>query len=279
MNKIKLYFCLFLFLLSLVYISENVNVDLMSFFLNKNKGSVVFESIVNKSIGETISFLNFDSKKSFYEEKEEMVSVSVNKEPLVYIYNTHQKEEYMKGSDENIPTVVTASNILHDELNKHGVSSLVETRDIINETKRRGYDYTGTYTVSFDYLKETKSKNNSIKYFFDIHRDSITGSASRANINNKRYATIMFLVGASYEGYEKRLSNINVMKEYLSNKYPGLMRDTYIQKKCSFYQKYSPNMFLIEIGGPDNSIEEVRNSVIALAEAISIYIGGSNEKD
>lgn len=283
MNKIKLGFCLFLLLLSFIYLRDITNIDLVSFFTKNNKSIIVLESIINKDFNNPVSFLNFDTK-SFLNKKKKLSmptinNISIYNEPLVYIYNTHQKEEYKKTSDNNVPTVVTASNILSEELSKYSIVSLVEKRDIIEETKKRGYDYTGTYTVSFEYLKQIKKENDSIKYFFDIHRDSITGDVSRIKINNKTYATIMFLVGASYEGYEKRLNNINVMKAYLDKHYPGLVRDTYIQKKCSFYQKYSTNMFLVEIGGPDSSLEEVKNSTIALAEAINIYVEGSNEKN
>ena len=37
-------------------------------------------------------------------------------------------------------------------------------------------------------------------------------------------------------------------------------------------------MFLVEIGGPDNTLEEVTNTTKALAKAIKYYVEGENEK-
>ena len=204
--------------------------------------------------------------------KREKKEPKISKDPVVYIYNTHQTEEYGSNAYNITPTVVTASNILQDELKNLGISSFVETNDVIKETKKRGLDYTGTYAVSFDYLQSREKEYPSIKYYFDLHRDSITGKASRVEINKKSYATMMFLIGANYDGYEKNLNNAKKMETYLNKNYPGLLRNTYIQKHSSFNQYHNPNMFLVEIGGPENTLEEVYNSTLALAHAIKNYV-------
>lgn len=254
-----------------------MNINVLDLVLKSDGNVSLTEAIINKKISSPINLLDIDNKvlsvknnssnNSYKSSKIE----KIDKEITVYIYNTHQREEYAKTAYNITPTVITASNILKDELSDLGIKSLVENRDIIKETQRRGYDYTGTYTVSLDYLKERKKANPSLKYFFDIHRDSVTGAAARTTIKGKNYATIMFLIGANYDGYEKHVDNANVMKKYLDRKYPGLTRSNYIQTKSSFYQYYDDNMFLVEVGGPDNTLEEVYNSTKALAEAIKHY--------
>ena len=280
MNKTKLYFCLFLFILSCLYLKGLCkNISFMDFILG-NKSLSSIQVLSNKKFSDPVSFLSFNDKTFSSIKEVSSIKKNVNngssKLVKVYIYNTHQTEEYASNVYGITPSVRTVSDILYSELKSNGISSLVEKRDIIKETKKRGYDYTGTYTVSFDYLTDSKKSNPSLEYFFDLHRDSITGEYARTKINEKDYATMMFLVGASHDDYQKNVNNVNIMKKYLDDKYPGLVRDTYIQKKCSFFQDYSPKMFLVEIGGPDNTLEEIYNTTKALSLAIKYYMEVDN---
>lgn len=280
MNKTKLYFCLFLFILSCLYLKDLCkNISFMDFILG-NKSLSSIQVLSNKKFSDPVSFLSFNDKTFSRIKEVSSIKQNVNngssKLVKVYIYNTHQTEEYASNVYGITPSVRTVSDILYSELKSNGISSLVEKRDIIKETKKRGYDYTGTYTVSFDYLTDSKKSNPSLEYFFDLHRDSITGEYARTKINEKDYATMMFLVGASHDDYQKNVNNVNIMKKYLDDNYPGLVRDTYIQKKCSFFQDYSSKMFLVEIGGPDNTLEEIYNTTKALSLAIKYYMEVDN---
>ena len=53
-----------------------------------------------------------------------------NKEPLVYIYNTHQKEEYIGNDITPQPTVLTAAYYLKEKLEKLNIPTLVEETNI-----------------------------------------------------------------------------------------------------------------------------------------------------
>lgn len=272
MNKIKIFFCFLLLCLSFYYSKDLLKgVNTSSFVFSGEKDFSLMEIITNTKFNDPVSVLNFDYKS--VPNKRIVNNVVMKKdEPVVYIFNTHQTEEYA-GNVYNInPTVVTASNILQDELKSFNISSFVEDRDVIKEVKKRKLDYTGTYDVSFDNLKDRKKEYPTLEYFFDIHRDSVTGDASRTKINNKDYATMMFLVGTKNKNYEKNVNNLKIMEKYLNENYSGLVRNTYYQPSSSFYQYYSDRMFLVEIGGPENTLEEVYNTTKALAEAINYYM-------
>ena len=55
--------------------------------------------------------------------------------PKVYIYNTHNREEYDGGS------VVDAAKYLKEELTKYNIDALVETKDIVGEVKSNNLQY------------------------------------------------------------------------------------------------------------------------------------------
>ena len=287
MNRVKCGFCLFLFIISFVYIkSLTSNIKIIDFIMNEKKSSLTVETLLGINFKDSVSFLDLKNKSH----SKKTISKSLNSKsvdnkdyfdatkPIIYIFNTHQSEEYSNGGYAVSPTVVTASYILKDELSSFNISSLVEEKDIIKEVKKRGYDYSGTYTVSFEYLKQRKKEYPSLEYYFDVHRDSITGDAARVRIGDKKYATMMFLVGSRHDNYKKNVKNLDIMKKYLDNNYKGLVRDTFLQSKWTYNQWYSEKMFLVEIGGPDNTLEEVANTMKALANAIQYYVEVQNEK-
>ncbi len=284
MNRVKIIFCLFLFFLSFLYMSDKLkDINLLSVLIKNDK-----EKLISTLASTKFNYAKEnDLEKTSYSNgllNNENSSVNIiNKDqkydkPLIYIFNTHQTEEYASNVYNITPTVMTVSDILNDELKNLGKESIVEKKSVPKEVKKRGLDYSGTYTVSFEYLKENKKKYPTLKYFFDMHRDSITGNSARKVIKNKKYATLMFLVGANYNGYKENIKNIEIMKEYLNKKYPGIVRDNYIQKACSFNQNYSSKMFLVELGGPDNTLEEIYNTTKALAESINYFVEKTNEK-
>ena len=198
------------------------------------------------------------------------------KEPVLYIYNTHQTEEYVSSSLANYnitPTVYMAGNILKQELEKYNVYSVVEDENIKTVLNEHGWVYKDSYSASRLWLERTKEKYPTIKYYLDLHRDSVSLTA---NINNKSYARIMYVLGMNYDGYENNEALMVKLNNYTKEKYPGLSRDILYAKKNTFNQDFSGNTFLIEVGGNNNNFNEVYNSVLALAEIIGNVIGSEN---
>lgn len=273
MNRVKILFCLFLLVLSLIYVCDYFKkIDIISFLLSDDKKSIVLSSVTSNNVNTKFNSSTNISNKRLIKKEEVNNETNIALDPIVYIYNTHETEEY-KSSFYNItPTVKTVSNIMKDELLKLNINSIIETKSVQKEVNKRGLDYPETYTVSLEYLKARRGKNPSLKYFFDMHRDSVVGDVARVSINNKKYATIMFLVGTKNQYYKRNLKGIRVMEKYLNKHYKGLLRSTYYQPNSTFYQDYDSNMFLVELGGPDNTLEEIYNSTVALSKAIKYYV-------
>jgi stage II sporulation protein P len=227
------------------------------------------ESFLNLSFSSNVGTINYNTS-----ETTENVIKNDEEEPLIYIYNTHQTEEYDAGTLKEyniIPTVYMASNILKKRLSNYNINSVVEEENILDVLKENNWNYNESYYASKLWLEAAKEKYPSIKYFIDVHRDSAT---STVNINDKNYAKMMFVVGMNHDNYEKNESLVIKLNDYLNENYEGLMRDIFYGKKSKYNQDFDENTILIEVGGPDNSIEEVSNSIYALADAIANIIGG-----
>ena len=213
---------------------------------------------------------------SVIDNKETKVKEEPKKEPILYIYNTHQTEEYVSNTLKNYnitPTVYMASNILKQELEKYNIYSVVEDENIKNVLNDNGWSYKDSYLASRLWLKNAKEKYPTIKYFLDLHRDSVSLSTT---INNKQYARVMYVLGMNYDTYEQNESLLIKLNNYTKEKYPNLSRDILYAKKNTFNQDFDCNVFLIEVGGNNSNFNEVYNTVVALAEIIGNVIGSDN---
>ena len=293
--KIKkiLYVIIIIFSLFITfYISYSVNLnDLPDNILN-----LFIYKYSNKKIDFKIDILSLIIKKYhvnnsyFIENKKKNENKSIVKpilyntnEPTVYIYNTHTNEEYFysKNNIYNItPTVLTASYILQSELENLGIYSVVENKNVTNTINERGLSYSSSYKVSREFLENKKIETPSLMYFIDLHRDSVKRSITTTTIDNKTYAKTMFLLGLENPNYKENQKELEILNSYLDKNYKGLSRGIYEKKGSGvngvYNQDLSPNVMLIEVGGIDNTIEEVSNSIKVIALMLKDYINSPN---
>ena len=199
--------------------------------------------------------------------------------PIVYIYNTHQLENYSSESLETYgvtPNVMMASYLLKEDLNEIGIPTIVEESNITEFLDMNNWDYSQSYKASRFYILDTINKYNTTKLFIDLHRDSIKKSSSTVKIRNKSYARLLFVVGVDYNNYKDNLDIANKLSKMVNKKYPNLSKG--IVKKGGkgvdgiYNQDLTSGMVLIECGGNENNISEVMNSMNALADIIKEYL-------
>lgn len=247
-----------------------------------NRNNIKFYDIINYEY-KKIAFNK--AKPTTPKEVEVIKNTKDTKEPIVYIYNTHQKEEYTVEKNEpyNItPTVLTTSYMLEEQLLKHGIKSVVEESSVSEALNKNKWKYASSYKVTKTFLEKAKEKYPSLKFYIDVHRDSVKYSITTKTINDKKYARVMFLIGLENKNYEENLKVTEAINSEVEKKYPGLSRGIYKKKGKGvngvYNQDFSSNCILIEFGGNKNTIDEVYNTVIALGEIISNYIGDTFEK-
>ena len=150
--------------------------------------------------------------------------------PIIYIYNSHQLENY---NNNNLsiygitPNVLMASYLLKEKLNNLGLSTIVEDTNITEFLDINNWDYSASYKASRIFMLDKKNTYDSLKYFIDIHRDSVGKELTTVSINNKNYARIMFVVGLEHKEYQKNLDLANNINELFNKYYPGISRGVY----------------------------------------------------
>ena len=224
---------------------------------------------------------NVDIVTPVIKDKEEK---NTNSKPKVYIFNTHQTEGYNSNFLEafNINnTVYLASHILGEYLSDLGVATIVEENSIIDVLNTNGWKYGYSYKASRTLLESAYKKNPSLDFFIDLHRDAASYDRTVTEIDGKKYAKILFVVGLEHENYEPNLQLAKKLNEKIKKIAPTLSRGV-LEKKGpgvngKYNQDFNKNTILIEVGGQYNYIEEVNNTLKIIAEVIYEYLEDEKE--
>ena len=292
------------------------NEQFINFLLNNGNSNFANEYKFPKIINQTISYflkIDFtnpqslfnntilgynneeetkDTDKDEYSNLEELKEISYYIEdpnkvdidnPIIYIYNSHQLENYNNDNLEIYgitPNVLMASYLLKEKLNQKGISTIVEDTNLTEFLELNNWNYAASYRASRIFMLDKQNTYSSLKYYIDIHRDSINKALSTVNINNKPYARILFVVGLEHKNYEQNLNLANKINDLFNKHYQGLSRGVLKKEGQNvdgiYNQDISPNAILIEVGGVDNNIDEVMNTINAIADVLSIYIKENN---
>jgi stage II sporulation protein P len=195
--------------------------------------------------------------------------------PLVYIYNTHDTEEYSDNYG-----VYDASFYLKDKLSELGISSIVEENRTSSIRSSNGWNYNLSYKASRINLERVKSEYPSIRLFIDLHRDSVGHNSTFINIGDKDYAKVLFVIGREHANYLENLHYTQSIDYLIGLKYPGLSKGI-LEKEGPgvngiYNQDIGYNVILLEVGGNENSSIEVKNTLDAISSVIKEKIYEEN---
>ena len=270
----------------LTFLLENQNIYLE----DKRQGFSYFHKmmmkLLNIDLASPLTFLNRDYKGLTsntvvkLKKNETNKKIETKKEnPTIYIYNTHQTEEYKPTSflEYSVnPNVLMASYILEEQLSNKGNVVLVEEESVSKLRTTLGLNYAGSYKVTRSMMENAKKNNPTLKYYIDLHRDSLTRDKTTLTVDGKSYAKILFIVGLENSNYQENLDFTNKISDLLNQKVKGLSKGIYKKEgplvNGVYNQDFSNRVILIELGGNENTIDEVYRSLIVLGEVLDEVI-------
>ena len=281
-NKIRIFILVFIIIIFVyiyflvltntnivINITNDINDRFDKFSINI-KDELLYNSLIKVISIDVYNSINYVSKNIIIDTEIE----DIVKDPIVYIYNTHDTEKYTSKfiSDYSItPSVKLASLILKDYLNDLGIESYVQTKSISSYLNKHNLSYKGAYDASRYYMKNELSKHD-YKILIDIHRDSVKRKFTLCKINGEEYAKVMFVLTTKHKNYKKNEKFASYLNDYLNKHYKGLSRGIMKRSDVIFNQDLSDNAILIELGGVDNTLEELNNTLKVLSYALNSYI-------
>lgn len=225
-------------------------------------------------------FKDLDDEETYKKLKEqsgyiENPSKKEVKDPVVYIYNTHQLENYQM--DENTgyavsPNVLLASYNLKEKLDKLNINAIVEDGNISEYLSNNNWKYSYSYKASRHFIEEKLAKYNTFKYIIDLHRDSIDRNKTTLEANNKVYAKTLFLIGTDFAPNDINLNLASTACDYLNSEVNGICKGILKKGGKGVNGIYNQDIFngsmLIEVGGQENTMTEVNNTLDVYAKVI-----------
>ena len=207
----------------------------------------------------------------------------------VLIIHTHGTESYVpegvfytdKGfyprSDDKSENVVGIGDVFEAVFEEAGIKTL-HCEIPIDKTS-----YSKAYHNAEKIIKEYIKEYPSIKYIFDIHRDSVDLSSGEkvkavTVVNGKTAAQIMFVIGTDAQNKDNANWGDNFafaikLQLALNQKYREFVRPINL-KQGDYNQYYAPLSLLIEVGCDGNTFEEAEYSAKLTAEEIVHIIKG-----
>ncbi len=264
-----------------LYLSKH---KLKKHVLNKDINYVKFNALeyidskVNDVINNPVFFLSIPRQK--YSKVTHYTSISKKDEPslykpVIYLYNTHQGETYSNY------TVYDATYKLANELYNDNYYTYFEENSIPTFLNNNKMKYSESYKASRYYLNKTYENYNTLKYFFDIHRDSISKDKVTLNYKGNNYSKVLFLIGLENTNYEQNYEESKKLSDIINKHVPGLSKGIYKKggKKVNgvYNQDFGRYVFLIEVGAKDSKKEEVENTIGVLKESIKEYVNETNQ--
>ncbi|OBZ17133.1 MULTISPECIES: stage II sporulation protein P [Bacillales] len=215
-----------------------------------------------------------------------VVNTGVSKQSgsKVYIYHTHNRESWKnvsgstKGTSVDDPKVniTLVGKKLAENLQKKGISSIVEETDIAERLNEQKLSYTKAYSESRKAVDKAMKSNASLTYFFDIHRDAdVPRNKTTVVINGKTYARIMFVIGDANPAHKENKKFAESLDALLNKKYPGISRGVLMksahQGNAEYNQSVSNGSLLLEFGGVNNTLEENLQTAEAFADVFAEF--------
>lgn len=201
---------------------------------------------------------------------------------VVFLYHSHNRESFLP----HLPEETDADNAYHEEVNikkisdrihkklkESGIGSQVDDTDIMQVLKDKDWKYGKSYEASRPVVETALQDNQDIQYIFDVHRDSLPRDKTIKEVEGKTYATILFVIGAEHKNYEKNLSLATKLHYAIEEKYPGISKGVITKEGANsngvYNQDLSSNALLMEIGGYENTLDEMYLTADIVADVFS----------
>ncbi|MBB6446018.1 stage II sporulation protein P [Bacillus benzoevorans] len=213
------------------------------------------------------------------QEKEAKASkVSQTVEPsTVYIYHTHNRESFLPvlktdnpyEAHDSTQNIALVGKHLKESLENKNINAVQDTTDIAGTLEKKNLSFKESYSISKEKLEKALEKEN-VSVALDIHRDTALREETTTKINGENYAKVIFYVSkANKKYYNQSLELAETIHQELEKSSPGISRGVVIRDSSNTYnQDIFPELAVLGVGGPENSLEEEYRTIEKIADVI-----------
>ena len=225
--------------------------------------ALMSDEILNQMKKELMMFLiGFSETQEMILPVEGQVDDVLNQPLKIYLYNTHQSEEYIDGV-----TVFEVTSLFAQMLRSEGFEVVFETSDFLEELSSQNKKYNQLYTISKSYLEEALVQHGTFDLIIDVHRDSAPRSVSVIEHEGVEYARLMFVIGEKSENAAKVRAMSQTYSDKMNQALAGIMREPFT-RQSEYNQGVADHILLLEVGSDQNTSSEALRSLKVLADLL-----------
>jgi stage II sporulation protein P len=219
---------------------------------------------------------------AFANEMTQLNTISLSsKSPRILYYFAHPEEAFKPITNEKLGVVTTS----HKETN---ITSLTPTFtqyftfnqiqadslqvNVPGELQKLGLKYSDSYATIRPHIQE-RLKNQTYDLIIDFHRDAAKKSVTTVSHEEMNFARVAFVVGTKHKNYDQNLVYAQALHEQMNAIIPnisrGIMKKGQVGSNGIYNQDLAPNIILIELGGIDNTEEEIERTIAVISNAIA----------
>ncbi|MCP3764290.1 stage II sporulation protein P [Domibacillus sp. A3M-37] len=197
-------------------------------------------------------------------------------EKEVLLYFTHTSESFTPKNGQDPVNITEVGTMIAENLESKGIGVSINKTNIGALLNKKGKKYSASYEESRAVVAAVQKDEPTLSYLVDIHRDSQGKSITTTEINGQMMAKTVFVVGGEHPGYEENARFASALHKLFEQYYPGLSRGVIVksgsQTNGKFNQDLSNRAMLIEMGGIENTREELERSAAAFADVLARFV-------
>lgn len=202
-------------------------------------------------------------------------------EKNILIYYSHPEEAYkpitlatngtqtVSHQQTNIASLAT---LMEQYFDLHQINADILNVDVPQEIQKLGLQYKHSYSVVRPYVEQALS-NKSYDLIIDFHRDAAKKSVTTTSYDNLSYARTAFVVGGKHDAYEGNYAYAEMLHHIMDEMVPNISRGIIKKKEAGangiYNQDLARNMILVELGGIDNTEEELVRTIAVVSRAVA----------
>ena len=204
--------------------------------------------------------------------------------PLIAVYHSHARESYLPLV-KRVSTAECAKIDAEEAFANEPELTVVRVGQELSEVlaqeyglptvhSRRFHDAggrLGAYVESAQTIERLLAQYPSLRVLLDVHRDSPRRARTTAVVNGNSVARILLVVGTDvklrHPGWQDNYDFALRLHGAMERLYPGLSLGVLV-KESRYNQHFLPHATLVEVGGVDNTLQEVLTSARLFARAL-----------
>lgn len=205
------------------------------------------------------------------------------------LYFTHNHEAFQPVTKEKNGKVSVShqtENItkfgekLQAQLMVNGVETEILPVDNMQELNKQGMSFGKSYHSIRPFVEKQVEQTN-YDLIIDLHRDSIRRKATAMTHEGEGYAKVAFVIGKEHPNYRENEQMAVQMKAEMESLVPGITRGIIMKGGRGVDGKYNqdihPSLIVVELGGIENTEDELNRTITVLANAAAAVLANKND--